>query len=124
MTRELLPERRASFTQSIHMGGQGFHLGFGEYPDGRLGEIFINANKTGTFVRGVLDALARMASLALQHGIPTKEVAEIMRGLNFPPHGPVEGSPTCSGAVSVADWIGQEIEAFYVPKEVNHATSD
>lgn len=112
--RELLPERRPSWSQHIEMDGQSFHLGFGEYPDGRLGEIFVTANKTGTFIRGLMDALARVTSIAIQCGAPLEEIASAFREMNFPPHGPVVGSPTCSGALSVPDWIAQEIEGNYI----------
>ena len=111
--RQPMPERRASWTQHVHIENQAFYLTFGEYPDGRLGEIFVNASKTGTFVRGVLDALARVTSVAIQCGAPIEEISDALKGLNFPPHGPVEGSATCKGALSVTDWIGQEIEANY-----------
>jgi ribonucleoside-diphosphate reductase alpha chain len=114
VSRERLPDRRHSFTQKVRIDGQTFFVTFGEYADGRLGEIFIDGRHEGTFLRGVLGALARMASLALQNGVPTSEVVRSLRGLDFPPCGAVAGSAAVTSASSVADYIAQEIEAAYL----------
>ncbi len=111
--REKLPDRRPCWTQSVKIDGQRFYLTVGEYEDGRPGELFIEANKMGTFARGALDSLARTASNLLQHGAPVGEVVHTLRELNFPPSGDVVGSPLVSRATSVSDWIAQELEAAY-----------
>ena len=121
MTREVLPYRRNVWRQKllIHdsdaMPGQHkFYVDFGEYPDGRLAEIFVTAHRQGTFSRGVLDTLSRSVSMSLQHGTPISEVIKMLRGLNYPPCGTVEGdSTTVIECSSIADYIGQEIEACY-----------
>lgn len=112
--RECLPERRASWTQRVKIGPQTVYLSFGEYADGRLGEVWVEAAKAGSHLRGTLGALARLASVALQHGVPVAAVAEALRGLDYPPNGPVDGSPAVFGCTSLADWIGREIEAAYL----------
>ena len=124
MPRELLPSRRHSWTQRAKIGGHKFYLCVGEYEDGRPGEIFITADRYGTFSRGTLDTLARSVSMSLQNGVALTDVTKMLRGLPFPPDGPVvaEGSGVTS-CVSVADWIGQELEAVYckqpeVPEEI------
>jgi ribonucleoside-diphosphate reductase alpha chain len=107
------PNRRASWTQKAVIGGQTFYLGFGEDSDGRLIEIFITASKEGSFTRGIMDALARMISVALQCQTPVSEVVKALKSLNFPYDGPVLGSPKVQTCTSVADWIAQEIQAVY-----------
>lgn len=117
--REPLPTRRRSWTRHVRVhddaegAAQSFYLSVGEYPDGRPGEIWVDAAKEGTFLRGVLSALARMASISLQCGCPVAEVVRSLRGLDFPPRGRVVGSDAVSDCTSVADWIAQEIEAAY-----------
>ena len=108
-----LPDRRPSWTQSVLIAGQRLYLTFGEYPDGKLGEVFITTSKTGTFARGVLDALARQVSMSLQCGMPVEQVAGMLQGLNFPPNGDVTGSPNVSGCLSVTDFVAQEMIASY-----------
>lgn len=108
-----LPDRRPMWTQAVLIGRQRVYASFGEYEDGRLGEVFLTTCKQGSFARGVIDALARQVSLALQYGVPVDEVAEMLTGLNFPPHGEVVGSPNVSGCMSVVDYLGKEILASY-----------
>ncbi len=45
MTRTALPARRHCLTQKSKIDGQSFYLAFGEYPDGRLGEVWLEAHK-------------------------------------------------------------------------------
>lgn len=118
-TRERLPDRRKSWTQKVRIpDGNGamqtFYLSAGHYPDGRPGEVWLEAHKEGTFVRGILQALARTASLALQFGVPVEEVVSALRHLNFPPRGEVEGSAAVRSCSSLPDWIAQELEAAYL----------
>jgi hypothetical protein len=66
--RERLPNKRRNRTGSYAHGGADFTMTAGYYPDGRPGEIFINAG----LANSALDALASDAaiaiSFALQHG--------------------------------------------------------
>lgn len=111
--RRTLPDRRSSWTHRANVGGQTVYLSVGEYADGTPGEIWIEASKAGSFVRGVLGALGRTASVALQCGVPLAELVDALRGLNFPPNGPVSGSPSVERAESVADWVAGELAAAY-----------
>lgn len=111
--RTPLLDRRCSWTQKVKMGGQTFYATFGEYDDGTLGEVFIDASKQGTFLRGILGAFARSISLALQCGATSNEVVKMLRGLDFPPNGPVMGTPVMQETTSLVDWIAAEIEAVY-----------
>ena len=116
--REPLPDRRRSWTQRVRIGGQTVYLNVGEYADGRPGEIFVDVSRQGTFLRGVMGSLARMISLALQNGSGVDAIVKSLRGLDYPPDGPVEGSPNVTNCVSVTDWIASELEARYL-REAN-----
>ena len=120
MTREPIPMRRHTWRQKvyIHDTANGhrhtFFVDFGEYDDGRLGEVFIVAQRTGTFVRGTLDALARSISLALQSGTSPHEMARTLCGQDYPPQGRVEAEgSSVTSCTSLADYIGQEINMCY-----------
>lgn len=111
--RKTLPSRRRQWTQKAKIGGQTVYLCCGEHADHALGEVFLDASKTGTFVRGILGALGRVISLAIQCGTPVEEVVKVMRDLDFPPNGDAIGSD--AGAVkSVVDWAAREIEHEYI----------
>ena len=119
MAREPLPSRRSTWRQKVRIvdsesGSHTFYVDFGEYTDGRLAEIFVNAHKTGTFVRGALDTMARSMSLALQTGTAPLDLARQLLGQEYPPQGLVEAEgSTIATCLSIADYIGQEIEANY-----------
>jgi ribonucleoside-diphosphate reductase alpha chain len=120
MVRERLPSRRHTWRQKvyIHDAASGarhtFFIDFGEYADGRLGEVFITAHKCGTFVRGTLDALAQSISVALQSGTSPLEMARTLIGQDYPPQGRVEAEGSdIESCTSVADYIGREIERCY-----------
>lgn len=120
VARECLPNRRSCWRQKLAIvdeqdGSRNvFYVDFGEHPDGRLAELFIAAKRGGTFVCGVLDTLARTASLALQNGSHPHEVAKMMRGMNYPPQGTVVAAgSSVEHATSIADYIAQEIVATY-----------
>lgn len=123
MTRVPLPDRRAHWTQKVHIESNGFFLTVGEYDDGKPGEIWIESHKMGTFARGALDALARMTSIAMQCGCPIKEICKALRGMHFPPNGAVmSASSHVREATSVVDWIAQELELKYGEKNEKDAT--
>jgi ribonucleoside-diphosphate reductase alpha chain len=59
----------------------------GYYPDGRLGEIFVRQEKEGGAIGALLDAVATVASISLQYGVPWEVLAEKMAHQRFPPSG-------------------------------------
>ena len=68
MPRERLPNRRQSETVDLHYGGQRYHLGIGEYPDGAPGETFVRGAKPGSDVDLLCDDIGVLISRLLQHG--------------------------------------------------------
>lgn len=111
--RQRMGSRRTTQRVKAKIGGQTVYAEFGMRPDASLGEIWITVAKCGSFVRGVLDSLARMTSLALQHGVPVAEVAATLRGMDFEPNGPVSGDTVATSCTSIVDYVAQEIEACF-----------
>jgi hypothetical protein len=106
VTRERLPNRRAAlivgFTH-ITPAGQAFdftaHVGF--YPDGRPGEVFVDAEHLSSQTDVEAHDAAIVLSFALQHGASLGKIsAALLRGEHGEPHG-VMGS--------LADAIKREI---------------
>lgn len=112
--REPLPARRRNWTQHAHIGGQSVYLTVGEYPDGRPGEIFLDISRQGTLLRGIMGTLARSVSIALQFGASVETVAAMLRGIDYPPNGPVSGSDAVQECISLTDWVARELEARYI----------
>lgn len=76
MTRELLPPRRKSETHKIRIKGirSALFVNIGFYPDGRVGEIFLDTDREGAGTRDIFHAFALIVSLALQHGVSIEEI--------------------------------------------------
>ena len=71
--RESLPARRKGYTQKARVGGHKIYLSTGEYPDGRLGEIFIDMHEGGPAFRSLMNNFAIAISVGLQYGVPLEE---------------------------------------------------
>jgi hypothetical protein len=68
--RVRLSNRRQAETIKLRFGGQkaAYHVTVGYYADGRLGEIFISTNQTGSAIEALAHDIAVLMSLGLQHG--------------------------------------------------------
>lgn len=114
MSRKHMPRRRGSWTQKIVLEGQTFHVGFGEYADGSLGEIWIDAHKAGSAMRAMMNTAAIHASTSLQYGMPLGEIVGNLKMMDFPPNGTPENLPELGHVRSVLDVVGRLIEQHYM----------
>lgn len=112
--RNELPALRTGHTQKFRMGGMTFYLRTGEYADGTLGEIFIDAGKQEEFVRCALNWLAISVSLGLQHGVPLEEFVDAMVGEWGGPRGPVQLHPEIKMARSAVDLFFRHLGMKYL----------
>jgi len=78
MTRRILPQRRRAVTFTVIHWNQPFVVTVGFFDDGTVGEVFVDARKTGGDVEAVARDAAGVISLALQHGAP---IATIRRAI-------------------------------------------
>jgi hypothetical protein len=113
-THAALPARRAGYTQKAAVGGHKLFLSTGEYPDGRLGEIFIALHKEGSAFRGLMDAFAIAVSLGLQHGVPLEDFVEAFTFTRFGPAGAVEGDEAVGYATSMLDYVFRNLAVHYL----------
>ena len=119
MTRRSLPNRRNGFTQKMRVGSHTIYLRTGEYDDGTLGEIFIDASRQGTLLRGMLNAFAISISIGLQNGVSLRSYTRAFLGMKFPPRGPaVAGTPDDPDRVvechSIPDLLMRELVSAYL----------
>lgn len=104
-TRRRLSNDRAAVVHKFGVAGFEGYLRTGMYPDGRLGEIFIEVSKEGSTVSGLLNAFATSISLALQYGVPLKVMASKFVGMRFEPCGVAKGHKDIEVASSIVDYI-------------------
>ncbi len=115
--RERLPDRRGGYTQKGRVGGRKVYLRTGEYPDGRLGEIFIDMHKEGAAFRSPMNNFAIAVSLGLQYGVPLEEYVDAFTFTRFEPAGLVRGNDRIKNATSILDYIFRELAVSYLGRD-------
>lgn len=115
--RKELPQRRSGFTQKVTIGGHTLYLRTGEYASGEVGEVFVDMPGMTEEYRSLMQQFARAVSLALQYDVPLDVMGRAFRDVPFAPAGEVTGSEKVTQAVSVLDYIFQELMLSYVPQE-------
>lgn len=112
--RECLPDRRASWTAHLHVCGQSVYLNCGEYPDGRLGEVFVDVSKAGSAARTYLKALSITMSLSLQHGTPLRTLVDALKGMSDSHPAPVPECPEMGQVEGIVDALARHLEGAYL----------
>lgn len=114
--RMKLPDRRGGYTQKATIAGYKLYLHTGEYPDGKLGEIFLDVSlrKENETFRALLGCFAIGVSLGLQHGVPLEEFVEAFTFTRFSPGGPVTGHPNIKMVSSIIDFIFRDLAFNYL----------
>ncbi len=102
--RHRLPAERASITHKFGIAGHEGYVTVGLYPNGCPGEIFIRMAKEGSTISGLMDSFATAISLALQHGVPLKVLAEKFAHTRFEPSG-WTGNEEIGYAKSIMDYL-------------------
>ena len=111
-----LPNRRKGYTQKGMIGGHKVYLRTGEYPDGQLGEIFIDMHKEGASFRAMMNNFAIAISLGLQYGVPLPVFVEAFTFTRFEPSGMVFGNDSIKNATSILDYIFRELAITYLDR--------
>ncbi len=114
--RESLPNRRDGYTQKVVIGGHKLYLRTGEYPDGRLGEIFLDMHREGAAFRSLMNCFAIAVSLGLQYGVPLEEYLDAFVFTKFEPSGPVVGHDNIKFSDSVIDFVFRELGLQYLSR--------
>jgi len=112
-----LPARRQGYTQKMMIGGQTLYLHTGEYEDGTLGEIFIDLNKQGSFIRSIMNCFCIAISIALQYGAPLEDLTNQFLGTRFDPAGPVQYHPDIKMSSSILDLIFRDLAINYLGRD-------
>jgi len=112
--RKALPSTREGITQKIKVGGTALIFRTGEYEDGKMGELFIDAYKGGSEWKTALNVLSVVASKGLQWGLPLEELVSSLMEVKADPSGITQEYPHLKMSRSVYDAIGKIIAIEYL----------
>jgi ribonucleoside-diphosphate reductase alpha chain len=76
--RRRLPDRRRSVVFDFQSMGLRFTASIGRYPDGQLGEVFIDNHKAGSAIGTLVRDSAIILSFALQHGADINAIGKAL----------------------------------------------
>jgi ribonucleoside-diphosphate reductase alpha chain len=102
--RRRLPAERTAVTHKFDIAGHEGYITVGLYPDGQPGEIFLKMAKEGSTVSGLMDSFATTVSVALQYGVPLKDLVNKFAHVRFEPSG-FTGNQEIPIAKSIVDYI-------------------
>lgn len=120
--RVRLPQRREGYTQRMEIDGHILFLRTGEYPDGRLGEIFVSLGKEGDLISSLINSFCIVTSIALQSGTPLEVLVNNFIFTKFDPSGCVQNHPNIKIATSILDAIFRDLAIHYLGRDdLKHA---
>src|SRR5207244_6788865 len=102
--RRRLPSERTAVTHKFDIAGHERYITVGLYPDGQPGEIFLKMAKEGSTVSGLMDSFATTVSVALQYGVPLRDLVNKFAHVRFEPSG-FTGNQEIPIAKSIVDYI-------------------
>jgi hypothetical protein len=76
-TRRRLPQRRGAIAAEFEHAGHRFRMQVGCFPDGALGEVFVDATKPNSALDALAADAAILLSLLLQHGATPVEIGHM-----------------------------------------------
>lgn len=94
--RAPLPARRDAESFDVEHNGQRFRVQVSEYPDGQLGEVFVNTHKNDGTLNAYAGDIAILISLLLQHGVLPAAIGHALR------RNPDESRASVAGVVADA----------------------
>lgn len=118
-----LPDERPSITHEFTLYGDDGKeyrgiLTVGLFDNGSPGELFIQMDKTGSMVNGLLDTIAIQLSIALQYGIPLEVFVSKFAHARFSPQGMTNDS-LVPMAKSLVDYVFRWLELRFLEGEGN-----
>ena len=109
-------QREEKVDSRSRVAGHKVYLRTGEYPDGTLGEVFIDIAKEGATLKGVLGCFAIAVSKGLQYGVPLEEFVDTFTFQTFEPRGMVEGHENIKMSNSIIDYVFRALGLEYLDR--------
>jgi ribonucleoside-diphosphate reductase alpha chain len=107
---------RQSEIHKFSVAGHEGYLIYGMFDDVSLGEIFIKMSKQGSTLTGLLNTFAISVSIALQYGVPLKDLVSKFIYMKFKPMG-VTNNNDIKIANSIIDYIFRYLAYRFLSSE-------
>ncbi|MCH8201229.1 MAG: vitamin B12-dependent ribonucleotide reductase, partial [Chloroflexi bacterium] len=114
--RRRLPATRTSVTHKFSIEGHEGYITAGLYEHGAPGEIWLTMAKEGSTLSGMMDAFATSISLALQYGVPLRDLVNKFSHMRFEPSGRTENNEI-PVAQSIVDYIFRWLASSFLSEE-------
>jgi ribonucleoside-diphosphate reductase alpha chain len=119
--RRSMPDTRMSLTHKFEIAGHEGYITVGLFPDGQPGEVFVQMSKEGSTIGGLMDTVATLTSISLQHGVPLEQLVNKFAYQRFEPSGYTR-NPDIRTAHSITDYIFRWMGCEFI-KGYREATS-
>ena len=114
--RHRLPVERQAITHKFDVAGHEGYITVGLYDDGQPGEIFLKMAKEGSTISGLMDTFATTVSVALQYGVPLRDLVHKFAHVRFEPSG-FTANPEIPIAKSIVDYIFRWMGSRFLPAD-------
>ena len=126
--RRRMPDTRVAMNHKFEIAGHKGYVTVGMFEDGQPGELFIQMNKEGSTLGGLMDTVATLTSISLQYGVPLESLVKKFAYQRFEPSGFTK-NPDIRNATSITDyifrWLGcQFIKGYKEATSPNKAQAD
>ena len=118
--RRRLPEERRAITHKFSIAGHEGYLTVGLFEDGTPGELFLTMNKQGSVMSGLMDSFAISTSMALQYGVPLRDIVNKFAHVRFEPSG-YTNNPHIRIAKSIVDYVARWMGWKFLPQSEHAA---
>ena len=105
-------------THKFSVAGHEGYITVGMYEDGRPGEVFLNMSKEGSVISGLMDTIALMTSVSLQHGVPLEFFVDKFSHIRFEPSG-FTNNKDIPIAKSIIDYVFRWLGLKFLPGQPN-----
>jgi ribonucleoside-diphosphate reductase alpha chain len=119
--RRRMPETRVAINHKFEIAGHKGYLTVGMFENGQPGELFIQMNKEGSTIGGLMDTIATLTSIALQYGVPLESLVKKFAYQRFEPSGFTK-NPDIRNATSITDYVFRWLGCQFI-KGYKEATS-
>jgi len=119
--RHRMSDTRVSLTHKFDIAGHEGYITVGMFDDGQPGELFIQMQKEGSTIGGLMDTVGALTSMALQYGVPLESMVRKFAHSRFEPSGFTK-NPDIRTASSITDYVFRWLGCQFI-KGYKEATS-